>query len=190
VAFCSKCGKEIPDNAAFCPSCGFPTTPGSSHAAPETGFNTVMADSRAQQYWVKRIIAYAIDAALVYLAIGLATGIALLPSWVTSVFIPGTHVPNISAVGAFISAISGLLLVAYFTLVENSFGTTLGKAIFGLRVEKVQGSRSSLFTSFLRNVSKVYWIFLFLDVGVGLATSAGYRQKLSDRYLGTQVVPK
>jgi uncharacterized RDD family membrane protein YckC len=190
VAFCAKCGTQIPDNAAFCPSCGFPTTPGSSHAAPQTGFNTVIADSRAQEYWVRRVVAFAIDAALVYLVIGFATGIALIPAWVTSVVDPGTLVPNMSAVGSFISAISGLILVAYFTFAESSFATTLGKAIMGLRVERGQGNRTALFTSFLRNISKVYWIFLLLDVVVGLATSAGYRQKLSDRYLGTQVVPK
>lgn len=25
--FCSKCGKEIPDNVSFCPNCGAPTKP-------------------------------------------------------------------------------------------------------------------------------------------------------------------
>jgi hypothetical protein len=40
----------------------------------------------------------------------------------------------------------------------------------------------------VRNISKVYWLLLLLDVVVGLATPKQYTQKFSDKLVGTSVV--
>ena len=40
----------------------------------------------------------------------------------------------------------------------------------------------------MRNVSKIYWVLLLLDVVIGLATSKQYNQKFSDKLVGTSVV--
>ncbi|MBI2648992.1 MAG: hypothetical protein HYW93_04995 [Thaumarchaeota archaeon] len=57
-----------------------------------------------------------------------------------------------------------------------------------LKVTTDDGGMPSLGTSFIRNISKIYWVLLLLDVVVGLAIEVGYKKKFSDRYANTQVV--
>jgi hypothetical protein len=45
-------------------------------------------------------------------------------------------------------------------------------------------------TSFLRNLSKINWALLLLDVILGLALEVGYMRKFSDRFLRTSVTPR
>ena len=65
---------------------------------------------------------------------------------------------------------------------------TLGKSIMGLKVTNINGDRPTLGQAFIRNISKIYWILLLLDVIVGLAVQTDYKQKYSDKYAGTIVV--
>jgi uncharacterized RDD family membrane protein YckC len=57
----------------------------------------------------------------------------------------------------------------------------------GLRVARLDGKRVDLWSSFIRNISKIALILLVLDVAVGLGTHGDGRQKYSDRYIGTTV---
>ncbi|MDA4117152.1 MAG: hypothetical protein OK455_02290 [Thaumarchaeota archaeon] len=50
------------------------------------------------------------------------------------------------------------------------------------------GQNPTLGGAFLRNLSKVNWLLLLLDVIVGLALEIGYVKKFSDRFLGTKVI--
>lgn len=45
--FCSKCGKEIPDDSAFCPFCGETVTPGGTTAAPSPSVEQFSAPAAA-----------------------------------------------------------------------------------------------------------------------------------------------
>ncbi len=61
----------------------------------------------------------------------------------------------------------------------------------GMTVEMTNGSRVTIDKSFIRNVSKIYWILLLLDwLGVFVNSSGDRRQKFSDRIAGTIVVQK
>ncbi len=64
----------------------------------------------------------------------------------------------------------------------------MGKRIMGLRVITLGGETPSLEKAFIRNISKIYWILLLLDVIGGLATSGDPRQKYSDRFAGTLII--
>jgi hypothetical protein len=44
--------------------------------------------------------------------------------------------------------------------------------------------------AFTRNISKIYWALLLLDLIAGLATGTDYRKKFTDKYTETIVVPK
>jgi uncharacterized RDD family membrane protein YckC len=57
----------------------------------------------------------------------------------------------------------------------------------GLTVTTDNGLRPTLGASFLRNLSKINWVLLLLDVVVGLSLETGYLKKFSDRFLGTRV---
>lgn len=141
---------------------------------------------RAQEYWMKRLVAYAIDAVIVYIVIGLAAAATALPAFITSLLVPG-YSPSAFPFGAYFGTFASLLLVLYFTFAEATYGKTLGKHVMGLRVATGRGGRPTLGASFLRNLSKINWVLLLLDVILGLALEVGYTRKLSDRFLGTSV---
>jgi uncharacterized RDD family membrane protein YckC len=57
----------------------------------------------------------------------------------------------------------------------------------GLRVARLDRKRLDLWCSLVRNISKIAFILLVLDLAVGLGTQGDGRQKYSDRYVGTAV---
>jgi uncharacterized RDD family membrane protein YckC len=186
LPFCAKCGAQVPSGSAFCPSCGSPVGAAGPQQVPISGISTLSRDVQAQEYWVKRLLAYVIDAIVVYAVIGLAAAAAALPAFLAGVFVPG-YSPRIFPFGSYFGTFAGLLFVLYFMFAEATYGKTIGKAVMGLRVTTKGGGRPTLGTSFLRNLSKINWVLLLLDVVLGLALEAGYTRKFSDRFLGTSV---
>ena len=77
--------------------------------------------------------------------------------------------------------------LVYFVLADALFQRTIGKELMGLRVARLDGKRVDLWSTLVRNVSKVAFILLVLDITVGLGTHGDGRQKYSDRYVGTTV---
>jgi uncharacterized RDD family membrane protein YckC len=85
--------------------------------------------------------------------------------------------------------ILGILEVLYFAILDVSWGATLGKRVLGLQVQMVNGSKVTFDKAFIRNISKIFWLFLLLDWIVGIAThGSDQRQKYTDRIAGTTVV--
>ena len=82
----------------------------------------------------------------------------------------------------------GLIYVLYFTIAEPSYGYTLGKALIGLKVVAADGERPNLEGAFIRNISKIFWVFLILDVIGGFFLARDPHQKFSDRIAGTTIV--
>ena len=82
----------------------------------------------------------------------------------------------------------GLIYVLYFAMAESIYRCTIGKGIVGLRVVAVDEGRPNLEGTFIRNISKIYWIFLILDVIGGFFTARDSHQKYSDRIVHTTVV--
>jgi uncharacterized RDD family membrane protein YckC len=83
----------------------------------------------------------------------------------------------------------GILELLYFMFMDASYGATLGKRIFGLHVQMVNGSKVTFDKAFIRNISKIYGLFLLLDWILGVATPGpDRRQKYTDRIAGTTVV--
>lgn len=184
--FCAKCGKEIPAGATFCPNCGAPAgaaTPGAASTPPPvSGIDSLARDQKAQQYWLERFFAFVIDAIIVYVVLGIITALVAIPA----LFAGGAALFGIVFGG--ISFLWGLIFVFYFTFTESSSGASIGKRVFGLKVHGRSGSNPTIAEAFIRNLSKIYWLLLLLDVIVGLAVSKEYTQKYSDRFMGTAVV--
>ncbi len=191
-SFCMRCGTQIPEGAGFCPSCGSPVgagqqpSPGGRPQAPVSGISTLSTDVVAQEYWMKRLIAYVIDAAIVYAAIGLVVAAAVLPAFIAGILVPGFS-PQVFPFGGYFGTFAGFLFVLYFAFAEATYGKSIGKGIMGLRVATEQGGKPTFGTSFLRNLSKINWVLLLLDVILGLALEVGYTRKFSDRFLRTSV---
>ncbi len=176
--YCTKCGKELPEGAEFCPNCG--ATVGAEIGLRGTAAEKIVHDSVLQQHWIRRIIALVID----FIIVGFATILMLI-----AVFFPWF----LANPFGFFNWLSfpfamGLIYVLYFTVTESSYGCTIGKGIVGLKVVAVDGGRPSLESTFIRNISKIYWVLLILDVIGGFLTARDPHQKYSDRIAKTTVV--
>ncbi len=81
-----------------------------------------------------------------------------------------------------------LITFLYFFLQEGAFGTTLGKAIFGLRVVDLNGGRLTWRAALIRNMLLfVDAVFTSLVAAISMATSPN-RQRVGDRFAHTLVV--
>lgn len=109
-------------------------------------------ESSAHDYWIKRLVAFVIDAIIVYVVLVIIAGIAAIPYLFRFNF---SDVQFIFA-GTF-SFVSGIILVLYFTPSEISRGATLRKQIMGLMVKTRTGRNPTFGEAFIRNISKIYW---------------------------------
>jgi uncharacterized RDD family membrane protein YckC len=84
---------------------------------------------------------------------------------------------------------AGILEILYFVVMEVFYGETLGKKALGLQVRTVDGNKVTIEKSFIRNISKIYWLFIILDWLIAVITPGhDPRQKYTDRIAGTTVV--
>ena len=193
MAFCSKCGKELPEGATFCPACGTPVQSGAATAAstqptaPMSGIDALMKDSKAQEYWFKRLIALIIDGVIIFIVVAIIFAMIAAMVALPAYFAYG-YAPIAFLFGGF-TIVVGILLILYFPLAEATRGATIGKSAMKLKVVGKNGGNPNFVEAFVRNISKIYWLLLLLDVIVGLATQKGYQQKFSDHVMGTSVVP-
>jgi len=186
MAYCWKCGARLYDNSSFCHGCGAPAKPSPTMASGgQTGFDRLKDDKAFQDHWVKRVIAYVVDVAIVSVAVYFLLLVTALPVLLAVFF--GQTFPFAWFWGFWLGGIAPLIVLAYFVLAEALFERTIGKEIMGLRVARLDGKRVDLWSSLVRNVSKIAFILLVLDVAVGLGTHGDGRQKYSDRYIGTTV---
>ncbi|MBI3841495.1 MAG: RDD family protein [Thaumarchaeota archaeon] len=190
MAFCATCGKELPIGVAFCPNCGAPV-PGTQGAASTTssptatGFDALTKDRQAQDYWVSRLVAFIVDAIIVGIAVFVLITLAFV-----SFFVSGGFAPFSLLIGGTFSLFGGLIFVLYFTFFEATSGASIGKRFLNLKVVSKAGSNPNFPEAFVRNISKIHWVLLLLDIVVGLALSKGYQQKYSDQLMGTTVTRK
>jgi uncharacterized RDD family membrane protein YckC len=196
MTYCTQCGKLIADDAHYCPYCGAPAnvTTGSSPAhggtAPtdaRSGIDAIMRSQHVQDYWLRRFIAIVIDFIIVSIVFVVIVLIFLIPAVIVGAF---TGIPILTGILGAVAfpLFVGILMILYFPFAEVTYGATLGKSIMRLRVATADGRRLSLGQAFIRNLSKIYWLLLLLDVIIGLVIEPEYRQKLSDKFAGTIVV--
>jgi uncharacterized RDD family membrane protein YckC len=163
---------------------GFEPYTGQSTGA-RSGIDALTKSPQAQEYWVKRLIALIIDYVIIGIAVWVIGLLVSIPAFVIRAF---TGIPSITPLDSIFSFIPfGILAFFYFSISEVSMGETLGKYLLHLKVARVNGGRVTISQVFIRNISKIYWLLLLLDVVVGLAVEADYKQKFSDKFAGTIV---
>lgn len=132
--------------------------------------------------WLIRLVAYIIDAiiiAIVTIVIDAIVAVALLVSGGGILLYGGFWI---------FTGLFGLLSILYFIFLDVFWGGTIGKRVMGLQVQNVTGGKISLGKSVIRNISKIFWLFLFLDWLIAVVTAGpDRRQKLTDRWAGTTV---
>ncbi len=134
-------------------------------------------DRKLQTHWLNRIMALLIDSVLLGIIVGIIAAIVTLPALF--------DVPMI-LLGA--PLMFGILSIFYFVFMESAYGATIGKRIMGLKVVTLDGRNPNVEKAFIRNVSKIHWALLLIDLLIGLGTKGDPNQKFSDRIAGTTVV--
>jgi uncharacterized RDD family membrane protein YckC len=188
MAYCSSCGKQLPEGASYCPSCGANVAGAIPTSGYRSGIDALMRNTSAQEYWVRRLIAFVIDAVLVGVVLGLILLTASLGSLLLNPITWSSFATSMSFLAGTFSFLGGIILVLYFSVTESYYGRSLGKGLMGLKVTVNGGSMPSFEMALIRNISKIYWVLLLLDVIVGLAIEVDHRRKVSDRYAHTLVV--
>jgi len=133
-------------------------------------------------HWLLRLVAFIIDSIIVGI-------IALIIYFfvIVSILAGGLWF----LLGPFIvfGLLLGLLELLYFMFMDASYGGTLGKRLLGFQVQMVDGGKVTFEKAFIRNMSKIFWLFLILDWILGVAfPGRDQRQKYTDRIAGTTVV--
>src|SRR5438876_7962109 len=177
--FCSKCGASVR---------------GTMGVQSPTGFELLKDDKNVQNHWARRLIAFVIDAVIVTVVLAIIA-IAVSIPFIIGLSFPSTSLGTFPAWwnawwGLSFGGLIPLVVFLYFFLAEGLYGKTLGKEIMGLQVQRVDGKPMDMRTSLIRNISKIYWVLLLIDVAVGVGTHGEMSQKWSDRYVGTKVEEK
>ena len=137
-------------------------------------------------HWVLRLIALIIDGIIFVIISAILSLLLFVPLLFTGALVGFWATWGYVLVLPFVA---GILWVLYSVILEVSWGATIGKRILGLQVQTVSGSKITIDKAFIRNISKIFWLFLILDWLVAVATpGADRRQKYSDRIAGTTVV--
>lgn len=150
-----------------------------------TGFERIGSDSRLQDHWIRRLVAFIIDSIIVGIGTLIIAAIIAIPFIIMAA---ATGLPWFIFNPFAFPFFAGILSVLYFALLESYYGWTFGKKIMSLKPIKIGGQNAPLDVAFIRNISKIYWILVLIDVVIGLATQGDPHQKITDRVAGTTVV--
>lgn len=123
-----------------------------------TGLENLAKDLGAQEYWMRRILAFIVDGLLVWVVLAL---IGLEPF-------------SFRLLSA--GPLSGPALFGYTVVLEYASGQTVGKRVMGLRVVGI-GSKTDLSRILIREISKVFFVLLALDIAGGLLAARSGRQR-------------
>ena len=135
-------------------------------------------------HWLLRLIALIIDSIILSIVAWIILAIGALGFLVTD----GLAFWAFGGFWLLFLLLEGAFAVLYFIVLDVSWEGTLGKRVLGLRVQTVNSTRINYSQSFIRNISKIFPLFLLLDWLIGIATPGDRRQKYSDRMAGTVVV--
>lgn len=138
-----------------------------------TGYDLLEHSSALRRHWLRRVAAAIIDALIIF-----------IPIRVLLLFIDSPYQDIIAGVAA------GIAWFLYSCLLEGTYGKTIGKSLLNLKVISVKENENlSIHKTFIRSVPKIFWyIFLPLDVLIGLAIDGDPRQRWSDTIAGTSVI--
>lgn len=188
--FCSKCGANIPDTAAFCSACGQPT--GGLPSAPVAGVvvQPVVQTVQYAGFWL-RFVAWIIDRIILQFA----SWIIALP-FVASLGLEGMFRGHFRPEDLFpyFAHLSRFALIAYaidwlyYALLESSsWQGTLGKKALGLEVTDLGGRRVSFGRATGRFFARIISI-LTITIGFIMAGFTARKQALHDILAGCLVI--
>ena len=125
-----------------------------------------------QEHWITRFLAFGLDYFLLFVVTAIAKDL-VTPAWAFSLI-------------DYVLA-AGLISFLYFIVAETFFGYTLGKRLFDLKVVTVNDEKPSLKNVVIRNISKIFFIFLILDAIGSYFIASNLHQRYTDKIAHTTV---
>ncbi len=127
-------------------------------------------------FWGKRFVALLVDIIILTLFMYVISAIVFLLFAQLGIF---------SALNYWI-IIGAIIIIVYFTIMEGMTGSTLGKKLFKLKVKAVKGNMSYI-KAFIRNLSKIYYFPLVVDVILGFIFGDS-NDRILDKISGTYII--
>lgn len=209
--FCSKCGNNMPDNAAFCSTCGHATypavaqpigvalthpgqyvTPAPNYAVPAANYATV----EYAGFWL-RFVAYIIDGLVMgagFLAVAVALLFATGLGSALDRLHPGEDPGEIGALlgVTFIFSLIGIAIVGswlYHAYLESSsWHATVGKKVLNIKVTDMEGRPISFGRASGRFFAKIISGMIPLGIGYIIAGFTEKKQAIHDMVAGCLVL--
>ena len=129
-----------------------------------------------ENLWGKRFLALLIDILVLTLIL-----------WIfTALIYPLIAVANTFGVLNYWLIVAALIIIGYFTYFEGSFGRTPGKDVMKIKVTADNGNINHQ-KAFIRNLSKILWFPLIIDVILGYI-AGNSKLRYLDKLAGTDVV--
>jgi uncharacterized RDD family membrane protein YckC len=184
---CRSCGKHIPPGQYLLEESGI-IAPASSKTSPQPKVRRELpvpsSDSRTRVASLgDRLVAFALDCGFIF-------GVfAVIDAWTFMRWgiVDGTELKLTVASLLVAQFLNAVVFFLYFWLLEAGFGTTLGKAMVGIRV--VQTSERHPLAAFaIRNSLRVVDGLGFYLVGVVVAGCSRVHRRLGDICAGTVVI--
>ncbi len=136
-------------------------------------------------HWIYRLIALIIDAVVIAIIAGIIYFLILVPILWTGISVAAPWWGGVF----YFPLIQGLFWVLYSAFLDVTWGATIGKRVMGMEVQMLNGGKVEFGKAFIREITKIYWIFLLLDWIVAVVTPGPNRhQRYLDRVAGTTVV--
>lgn len=124
------------------------------------------------EHWITRFLAVGLDYIVLFFVTGFVKDL-VFADW------------NFSLISFFL--MMGAIAFLYFVIAESVFGYTLGKRMFDLKVVTVNGNKPSFKKVFIRNISKIVFVFLILDLVGSYFTATNLHQRYVDKIAHTTV---
>jgi len=129
-----------------------------------------------ENFWGRRFIALLVDIIVLTLFMYVVSAIVFLLFAQLGIF---------SALNYWV-IIAAIIIIVYFTFMEALTGSTLGKKLFKLKVQAVNGNVGYK-KAFIRSLSKIYYFPLIVDVILGFIFGDS-NDRILDKISGTYVI--
>ncbi len=155
MPYCRNCGAALAEDAAYCPNCGTPVKPAAAQLRLAS--------------WGERFVAWLIDIVIINI---LLTPIRLLAVWSSLTWAP----PFIEQIPFVDLGPSQLIYFIYWTIMEGTYGQSLGKMALRIKVTRINGQPVDLAHAALESLGKAF--LLPIDLIIGWILYASKKQRL------------
>ncbi len=179
MVYCRNCGELLPEDALYCPKCGFAVAAQqtSTQAPNRTRYQPPIGPQLTLATWGERFVAWLIDVILIGIFVGII-GIFTQFAW--------TPIPSLPIWAPFFNiSIGGLFYFLYWLLMDGNYGQSLGKMIMHIKVTQLDGRPIGMGAALVESVGKAF--LLPLDLILGLILYPNTQQRLFN-YISETIV--